>query len=121
VNEPPLASFLSFCLGLVLGHRLTLWRDRRKEFNEVALRIRTGMKARLADLRPFHAKLEADDIELFVHLLGWRKRRGFEKAWANYELKCKDLGRTGLGDVYYKDTDTLADAIRKVLPYTSLR
>jgi hypothetical protein len=60
-------------------------------------------------------------MESFAHLLHRWKKRGFVRAWANYETKCKDIGRTGSGDVFYNDVDGVSDALREIFPYTSLR
>ena len=72
MNETLYLGLLTFLLGLLVGNRMSLWRERRKEFNEVAVRIRVALKSRAKDPQPSFSnneKIDAADTELFLHLL----------------------------------------------------
>jgi hypothetical protein len=45
--------FITFVLGLFIGHKTALWRDKRKEFNELAKLIKVALEL---NLRKFRSK-----------------------------------------------------------------
>jgi hypothetical protein len=115
---------LTFLLGLIVGHRMTLWRERRKEFNEVAARVRVALKSRSQNLRPYFGtagKIAATDMELFEHLLGRWHRPGFRRAWANYEAACKETVQDTLGRSSYPNPEAISAALERVVLFTALR
>ena len=122
MNTTIYVSLWTFFLGLLLGHRLALWRERRKEFNEVALRIRIALKDHLANMRPGQAIIKKEDMELFSHLLPWWRKRGFVKACASYTDACINAQQqTCSGELYYRETQHIVKALNHAISFTSLR
>lgn len=115
------ASFLTFLLGLFLGHRLSLWRERRKEFNEVAVRIRVVLMAHQADLRPYRKSVDSADLEVFRHLLPARKKLSFARAWTAYEAAEANTVQDAYGQSSYGNPESVAAALRRLIRFTSLR
>ena len=115
---------LTFLGGLLIGHRMTLSRDRRKEFNEVAARIRVALKSRTQSPRPYFGtsgRIDGTDMELFLHLLSALSRRKFEQAWSRYEAECKNTNTDSLGGVSYKNPETVVEHLNEALNFASLR
>ena len=122
--ESIVVGLLTFFLGLLLGHRMSLWRDRRKEFNEVAAKIRVALKSRRNSPRTGFGtagKIETKDMEVFIHLLGSWKRARFQRAWRLYEEECPRIKQDASGQTFYENPEAIAAAIDRVIPYTVLR
>ncbi|MDP2759460.1 MAG: hypothetical protein Q8O64_03510 [Sideroxyarcus sp.] len=116
-------SLVTFLLGLLLGHWLRIEGDKRKEFNEVALRIRVALKSSLSGDGHCHAGVKREDMELFSHLLRWWQRGGFTEAWALYEAECKNCQTQDpvYGSVVYQKTERLEKLLQDVISFTVLR
>ena len=114
---------ITFLLGLLLGHWLRIEGDKRKEFNEVALRIRIALKSSLADNGRCPAGIDPKDMELFSHLLRWWQKSSFIKAWASYEAECKNCQTQDAvyGSVEYQKTERLEKLLQHVICFTALR
>jgi len=91
-----LISTVTFLLGLLIGHRLALGRDKRKEFNDCAEQFRSVFLEavhRLTDqdneqgiyefLEGSFALFKKAVISFRSHLHK-RKRRAFDRAWNSY-------------------------------------
>lgn len=115
---------LTFLLGLLLGHRMTLWREHRKEFNEVAARIRVALKSRRSEPRPYvgtACKIDAADLERFERLLGGGKRAKFRRAWTNYQAERERTEQDSYGQAFYQNPEVVAASLDQLIPFTSLR
>ena len=124
MSETIYASLFTFFLGLLLGNRLALWRERRKEFNEVAVRIRVALKERADDPQPYFStaeKIEKADMELFIHLLPIWKRSRFKRVWQVYEAERKFITRDEAGQAYYESPQKVANALQNAISFTVLR
>jgi len=64
-----LVSFLTFLLGLILGHWLALGRDKRKEFNEAVAPIRNWLLTEQNGPSPYNKRPSLHEIDLFLHYL----------------------------------------------------
>lgn len=116
--NPYLLSFLTFCLGLFLGHRLALWRDRRKEFNEIAQPLREVLlkeRDRASPLVKGLGVIEADRLE---SLLPFWRRRAFRNDWKVYCESKKSTFCDSIGQSYYKNTESIVTHIDNILRYT---
>lgn len=116
-------SLVTFLLGLLIGHWLRIEGDKRKEFNEVALRIRVALKSSLFGDGHCHAGVKREDMELFSHLLRWWQKNGFIKAWASYEDECKNcqIQDPVYGSTVYQKTERLEKLLEQVICFTALR
>jgi hypothetical protein len=117
--EPYLLSLLTFFFGLFLGHRLTLWRDRRKEFNDIAQPIRDVLLKEIENPTPYSvgpSKIDADRLESVLHF--WQ-RRAFRNCWLTYEKsKQESVYQDPVGQCFYKTTENVVASIDNVLRYT---
>lgn len=92
LTEASIVSILTFLVGLLLGHRLQLQRDRRKEFNVAAEPIRQwALLLREADHHPPNkpSKVESD---AFAQVIGG-KRSSFQEIERSYDVIVKDAFR----------------------------
>ena len=124
MNETLTVGLLTFLFGLLLGHRMNLWREKRKEFNEVATRILVALKSRQRSPQPYFTteeKISGKDMETFQHLLHPWKRSSFKAAWAAYQAECDDLTRDSVGQAFYSRPDAVGKALDKLIRYSGLR
>lgn len=124
MSDSVIVGLFTFLLGLVLGHRLTLWREQRREFNEVATRVRVALRARLSNPSPYFGtagRIDASDLEMLEHLLGPWGRTKYRKAKDDYEAECKKTRSDTLGQVSYENPSVISSELAKVLKTISLR
>lgn len=104
---------LGLFLGLFLGHRLTLRRDRRREFNDLADRlfVRLDSIERFPD--PSRHSLGNTGILLRRHLGRYRRWR-YNRALARYNqaISRDNQYHDALGQVWYTDEEKIRQAVR---------
>lgn len=119
----PLFGVLTALIGFFCGHRVALWRDRRKEFNEVAdilFRALLTEKKGMAGPSPLVAGPSIEDFHVFRRHLGWLRRRQFDIALRDYQ-KAKgpeNHTRNVVGDVFYEDDLRVSYAINRLIEFT---
>ena len=115
-----LNSGIAFCLGLLIGNRLAIGRDKRKEYNAVAQPIRAALLKSHWGSDPF----DVVTVDLLYQHLSFCQRRGFRRAIERYE-QCKKDGvleyDTTYGTQKYKDISHLEARIDELLSYVKLR
>jgi len=115
--------FVTLLLGLLIGYWLRIEGDKRKEFNEVALKIRVALKSHLFVNGHCPAGVDRKDMELFFHLLRWWQKSRFTKAWSSYEAECKNCESQEevYGTIVYQETERVKKLHQHVISFTSLR
>jgi hypothetical protein len=113
--DPYLLSLLTFFLGLILGHRLTLWRDKRKEFNEIAQPIRVKLlneREAVDTIVPGPSEIDADQLEGMLPL--WNRRR-FRKTWDAYCCGKEQTTQDSFGGLSYANPEQIIEHIDRLL------
>lgn len=110
------ASLLTFCLGLWLGHRLNLGRERRKELNEAINAVRPILLAERDRPSPYDSAISRAEADLIEHRLPIWYRARFRKALARYK-QCKQdsVERDKAGGVFYQNTDAIVFSVNELL------
>ncbi len=94
----PAFPLVTLLLGFLIGNRLAIGRDRRKEFNEAAAKFRSAFKDELLALNPALSRNSVDTAELletafdkhrmavfdFSPFLPSKSIKGFDEAWHEY-------------------------------------
>lgn len=114
-------AFVNFLLGFLIGHRLALLRDKRREYNKALEPIRAYLLKSI-DYPGWQTYPSLVELDAFIQALPWWMRNGFRKAWnAQNEEAKKALKRGPAGEVSYSPTDGMIAAYRRTLKYAKPR
>ncbi len=112
---------LTFCLSLLLRHRLTLWRDKRKEFNEVATALREVLLKERNTQSPMLGGIDEIAADRLAAAMPFWRRRAFTRAWKAYRDSKKNTCQDALGQAFYIDPGDVVARIDKLLRFTERR
>ena len=90
MEQSIIVGLITFLLGLLLGHRLTLWRDRRKEFNNLTNEFYFKLKEIIECGAISNVSIHADRVERFIPFY---KRHRFRKCVKRYEQSQDDVSK----------------------------
>ncbi len=120
LTESVALSLITGLVGYLIGNRLAIDRDKRREFNDLVDPIRRD----LFSVRncPSSSNLRGAYLitfSLICDKLPFWKRRGFDRAVKNYEKSKSDENRNpdGMGGFSYKNTDRIIRAVNDLLKY----
>lgn len=117
-----LISLLTFLLGLLVGNRLAIDRDKRKEFNEAAQPIRAWLLNEVVHPSPYMHRPNVVQIDTFVSCLPFWKRRSFRKVYKRQDCARQDaVEKDSMGSIFYKDDSYIKECLNALLPYTEKR
>jgi hypothetical protein len=120
--DPILLSLLTFFLGLFIGHKLSLNRARRQEFNEAAIPIRTWLLSEIDGPSSIRPRPSSIDFDAFVSCMSWWQRSRFQAAMKRQNaVRQSSEAINGYGEVLYPHSGELKDALRDCLRYTERR
>ena len=112
---------LTFLLGVLLGHRTALWRDRRKEFNDAAEPVRAYLRAEAASPSAYRTWPDIHVLGDFTDRLGWLGRRQFTRCWAAQQQTREQQEQNIDGQVFYAHPEAVRAAVVACLRHTRLR
>lgn len=118
------SSLATGLIGLLVGNRLAIGRDKRKEFNAIAERITIVLFNARESPSPSDEWLNKMDIHFFREALSFWRRRNFDAALRAYKQACGDDNNTTedkYGDISYKDTDLVAHCVGRLPRLTRKR
>ena len=112
----PWLALLTFLVGLLIGHRTALWRDRRKDFNAAAVPVLSFLLCELDNPSPYSKRPSAVELHLFeTHQVFWRRNR-FRKAWCRQQQERQTACASDeIGQAYYTDSAAIRCAIAECL------
>lgn len=116
---------LIFLSGLIIGNRLAIGRDRRKEYNIIAEKIRLGLikeKEYIIEGNMAIEGTEDTDFKKLMFQLSWYKLRRFNNLLSEYkEIKKKEHYNNKYGGSFYHDSIPVLSSINKLLKFTKLK
>lgn len=123
LSEASTVSLLTFGLGIFLGHRLTLWRDRRKEFNQAATPIRRWLIDLAECPSPLQRQPSTIEMDAFLNRLSRRKRAKFQSILEQYHRELDSVSRQNpsTGEVEFGDLSSSKTLVIALLRYAELK
>jgi hypothetical protein len=114
--HPALTGALGFLSGLLLGHWLSLGRDRRKEYNDIAQPIRDQLLRARDTTRPRIWGMSAADLDALSFYLGPIRRGRLMRSMAAYKTACDEQRRqNSYGELQWENPDPIVAAVDGVL------
>jgi len=112
-------SLLTFLIGLIMGNRLAISRDRRKEFNNFVEPIRTWLLFELEDPSPYRKAPSKIEMDNFVHYLPFWKSKKFKVYLTELEkVREQNSYKDNYGQVFYRNEEDIKIIVGKCLAYT---
>lgn len=125
IQKNPLSSgaiaFLFSLLGLWVGNWQAVNRDRRKEFNAVAERVRPILEKQTDEVTPHSPHPNADDLVRLSHMLPVWKRKKYLDAVASYKASRRAFGADDSGHAHYTDITPILGSVRDLLGHIKYR
>ena len=96
---------LTFFVGTGFGHWLTLSRDKRKEFNDAVLPMRTWLLNEIQKPSPYENPPTKIEMDIFLSKLGVLKRFLFKRYYQKQNLEREKAKiKDSWGQVSYSDS-----------------
>ncbi len=112
-------TLIPFFLGLLLGNRLALGRDRRKERNAASRPIRTWLLVESEKPCPNNKTPSVEEMDQFLSCLPRFRRRSFQKHLDRYHFYCKQYREVSeYVALYYTNIDEIRSAAQDCLRHT---
>ena len=117
-----LLHLVTFLVGLLVGNRMAIGRDKRKEFNEAAQPIRAWVLTEMEGPTPYSRRPNTIEIDAFVSYLPFWKRSGFREAYKREDCARQDaMEQDSCGGVSYKEDNHIKESLNILLRYTERR
>lgn len=117
-----LISFLTFLLGLILGHWLAIGRDKRKEFNEAVAPVRGWLLGAKDTPNPYLRLPSEQEFDRFIHYLWPWQRSAFRNHLSAYKSLHNSLQvRDAVGQVSYHDDKQIRRELNALFKFTGRR
>ncbi|WP_054688015.1 hypothetical protein [Pantoea stewartii] len=127
----PLATFIltalwsaaCFFCGAYIGHRFSLGRDTRKEFNLIADVVRDKIRNHLriierGEIPNYHGNITVTEYDTLMDVTKKSRRNALSKAWANYQQAQEDCGnRDDNGFYVFHSPEILKKALEDIIPF----
>ncbi|KEK26506.1 hypothetical protein SXM_3976 [Shewanella xiamenensis] len=114
-----LLSLLTFFLGLILGHWLSIGRDKRKEFNEAVIPVRAWLLREKESPNPYSRLPSEEELDIFIHYLRPWQRGVFLKHLKSYkELHHSLRVQDSYGGISYQSDTAIRQELNKLFSYT---
>ena len=115
---------LIFLLGLVLGNRLAIGRDKRKEYNEVADLIYSALAKEAKSIKSNGAVAygpDYSDLDDLSRRMPFYNKSKFNKALENYKLQRNEKNRKqdNYGQPFYVDPEKIIISINELIKFTN--
>ena len=128
INHPFLIGIIAIfsnIIGIFIGNRLNVKRDRRKEYNVIAEEISLNLlkeKESIAKHNTANNIIEDVDFNKLAIRLTWFKLRRFNTLLEDYRKAKKTNYRNNkFGGCFYHDKDSVLNSINKLLKFTKLK
>lgn len=121
-QDPLITGLLGTLVGSILGHRLTLWRDKRKEYNERAEIIRRHLlleKKSLSDDCPCRSMVTDSDLLSLQVLLSTAKSNKLFHVHESYKLAWDCAGDYNDDGLYEFEDEGRRNLISQINTYLS--
>lgn len=117
-----LVGFVTFLLGLLLGNRLAIGRDRRKEFNEAVAPMRTWLLRAKDNESPYTPWPSREIFDRFLHYLKPWQRSASMRHFGKYR-SLVEVGETtdAAGRVHHEDGLEIRGELDALFKYTRRR
>ena len=116
--EKSLFLLLGALIGTFLGHRFSLGRDRRKEYNHATQPMRDLVTEYVVNPTPQSKFPEFSEVARTADHLPKRKRKAFADAWDHlHEAKKKAEQRDGYGGVWFDDVSEIQKCAQQILRF----
>ena len=114
---------VTFVVGVWLGHRSALRRDRRNDFNRAAAPVRALLRAAVASPSPMNRGPSVAELDMLEQFFGSRRSRSaWESAWQQYEAACnQQLRKDSFGGAIYARPEVVTAAAGRCLRACGLR
>lgn len=116
-----ITGLLGVFVGGLIGNRLAIGRDRRKEFNEMADPIRSQLRNHIAT-KGKSSFVSEKDLEIFGDHMTPYKRKSYKEAADKYNSihsKCYRLTEAGLYQLH--NEELLLSTVNKLIKFTKRR
>lgn len=107
--------------GVLANHRLSLHREQRKEFNELAAPIREKLVNEASSLAPYVSGVSLEEWTILGHYLKNADRIASSAAFSEYWAAKGARRNDAYGQVYYEDPERLKACIDRLLRYVGPR
>lgn len=109
-------------IGAAGSHWLSLARDRRKEFNEIADPLRLALKAEKKKINPHYSSLDVAAASIVADMIGGKNAAKLNKAVERYSQARQEwVVQDAAGQPSYSQTIHIEEAIDEILKYLARR